>query len=58
MGERRRRRCIEPIDDWEQLELLCQWPERLTYEEIRPLVVSRWPTRRGNGSASRWTASR
>ena len=43
MGERRHRRCIEPIDDREQLELLCQWPERLTYEEIRPLVLSRSP---------------
>jgi transposase len=40
MGEvRRRRRRVEPTDDWEQLELLCRWPEQLAYEEVRPLVL-------------------
>lgn len=39
MGERKRRRRVEPTDDWEQLELLCRWPEQLAYEEIRPLVL-------------------
>jgi putative transposase len=39
MGTRGRRRRIEPTDEWEQLELLCQWPEQLVYEEIRPLVL-------------------
>lgn len=39
MGERKRRRRVEPTDDWEQLGLLCQWPEQLAYEEIRPLVL-------------------
>ena len=36
---RRRRRRVEPTDGWEQLELLCRWPEQLAYEEIRPLVL-------------------
>jgi len=36
-GHRRRR--VEPTDEWEQLELLCRWPEQLAYEEIRPLVL-------------------
>ncbi|MBA4117092.1 MAG: helix-turn-helix domain-containing protein, partial [Rubrobacter sp.] len=37
-GTRRRRR-VEPTDDWEQLALLCGWPEQLAYEQIRPLVL-------------------
>ena len=29
-----RRRCrVEPTDDWEQLQLLCKWPEQVRYEE-------------------------
>ena len=39
MGERKRRRRVEPTDDWEQLGLLCLWPEQRAYEEIRPLVL-------------------
>jgi putative transposase len=39
MSGRRRRRRVEPTDDWEQLELLCKWPEQVRYEEIRPLVL-------------------
>jgi putative transposase len=40
MGEaRRRRRRVEPTDEWEQLRLLCGWPEQLAYKEIRPLVL-------------------
>lgn len=36
MGEAgRRRRRVEPTDDWKQLKLLCLWPEQLAYEEIR-----------------------
>ena len=38
MGKARRNR-IEPTDDWEQLLLLCRWPEQAAYEEIRPLVL-------------------
>jgi transposase len=34
-----RRWRIEPTDDWEQLELLCLWPEQRDYELIRPLVL-------------------
>lgn len=39
MGEARRRRRVEPTDDWEQLELLCLWPEQRDYELIRPMVL-------------------
>ena len=39
MGERRRRSRVEPTDNWEQLALLCKWPEQLAYEEIRPLTL-------------------
>jgi hypothetical protein len=38
MGRRRRRR-VDPTDDWEQLELLCVWEEQREYERIRPLVL-------------------
>jgi len=38
MGRRKRRR-VEPTDDWEQLELLCVWDEQREYERIRPLVL-------------------
>jgi putative transposase len=34
-----RRRRVEPTDDWEQLKLLCVWPEQRDYELIRPLVL-------------------
>jgi len=36
---KRRRRRVEPTDDWEQLKLLCLWPEQLAYEEIRPTAL-------------------
>jgi hypothetical protein len=39
MSGRRRRRRVEPADDWKQLVLLCGWPEQVRYEEIRPLVL-------------------
>jgi putative transposase len=38
IGSGRRRR-VEPTDDWEQIELLCGWPEQRDYELIRPLVL-------------------
>jgi putative transposase len=38
-GKRRRRRRVEPTDDWEQLALLCAWDEQREYERIRPLVL-------------------
>ena len=28
-----------PTGEWEQLKLLCRWPEQLAYEEIRPTVL-------------------
>jgi putative transposase len=38
MGENDRRR-VEPTDEWEQIELLCEWPEQRDYELIRPLAL-------------------
>jgi putative transposase len=54
MGRTTRRRRVEPTDDWEQLALLCRWPEQLAYEEIRPLTlfgspVSERATETGSG---------
>ena len=34
-----RRQGIEPTDDWQQLQLLTQFPEQLTYELLRPVVL-------------------
>lgn len=39
MSPKRRKGRVEPPDDWEQLELLCAWPEQARYELIRPLVL-------------------
>src|SRR5215210_1795576 len=39
MGGRRRRERAEPAEEWEQLALLCRWPEQSAYEEIRPLTL-------------------
>ncbi|MDP9439080.1 MAG: helix-turn-helix domain-containing protein [Actinomycetota bacterium] len=39
----RRRRRIEPTDEWDQLQLLCAWPEQIAYEQIRPLVLFGMP---------------
>ena len=38
MGARKRRR-VEPTEDWGQLELLLDWPEQIEYERIRPVIV-------------------
>lgn len=38
MGARKRRR-VEPTEDWGQLKLLLNWPEQIEYERIRPVVV-------------------
>jgi hypothetical protein len=38
-GRRKRRRRVEPTDDWKQLKLLFGWPEQVRYEELRPLVL-------------------
>lgn len=34
-----RRRRIEPTEEWDELELLLEWPEQVEYERIRPPVV-------------------
>jgi len=39
MGSNRRQRRVEPSEDWEQIELLCAWPEQRDYELIRPSVL-------------------
>ena len=62
MGSNRRsRRRVEPTDEWEQIELLCAWPEQRTYELIRPLVLfgSPAPERSSEtGAASELTLQR
>src|SRR3954463_2719637 len=35
----RKRRRIEPTEDWPQLQLQFTWPEQVTYELIRPVVL-------------------
>jgi hypothetical protein len=39
MESSQRRRSVEPTDEWEQIELLCGWPEQRDYELIRPMVL-------------------
>jgi hypothetical protein len=39
MGSNRRRRRVEPTDDWEQSELVRRWPEQQDYELFRPLEL-------------------
>jgi hypothetical protein len=36
-------RRVEPTEDWEQIELLCGWPEQRDYELIRPMALFRVP---------------
>jgi hypothetical protein len=59
MGTRRRRRPVDPTDDWEQLELLCFW-EALGRHSIRSddegqtyRKVWRAPGRVGEGAGRR-----
>lgn len=54
MESKPRRRRVEPTDDWEQIELLCGWPEQRDYELIRPLVLFGGPA---NGRAEETGAS-
>lgn len=57
----RRRRRVEPTDDWEQLVLLARWPEQVRYELIRPVVLfgeSAAERARGTGAASERTLRR
>jgi hypothetical protein len=39
MGGRGRLRRVDHTVGWEQIELLCAWPEQARYESIRPLVL-------------------
>jgi hypothetical protein len=39
MTSRPLRRRVEPTAAWEQIALLCGWPEQREYELIRPLVL-------------------
>lgn len=39
MASEPRRRRVQSTDEWEQIELLCGWPEQGDYELIRPLVL-------------------
>ncbi len=39
MSARRRRRRVEPTEEWEGLLPLFEWPEQENYEVIRPLVL-------------------
>jgi hypothetical protein len=39
MESSQRSRRVEPTDEWEQIELLCGWPEQRDYELIRPMVL-------------------
>src|SRR5918997_5120543 len=58
-GPRRRR--VEPTVQWEQIELLCGWPEQRDYELIRPLVLFGGPAdarARETGEASSRTLRR
>ena len=38
MGRKRRRR-VDPTEEWERIELLCAWPKQRDYELIRPSVL-------------------
>ena len=57
----RGRRRVEPTDEWEQIELLCGWPEQRDYELIRPLVLFGSPAAgraKETGAASERTLQR
>jgi hypothetical protein len=61
MATDRRRRRAEPTDDWDQLELLCGWPEQRDYELIRPMVLFGSPASeraKETGAASERTLQR
>lgn len=61
MAANRRRRRVEPTDEWGQLELLCGWPEQRDYELIRPMVLfgsPAWERVEETGAASERTLQR
>jgi hypothetical protein len=54
---RTRRQRLEPTDDWQQLQVLSRFPEQLTYELLRPVVLfGHSPAERAR-STNRLTAS-
>jgi hypothetical protein len=60
MGKKGSRR-VESTEEWEQIELLCGWPEQRDYELIRPLVLFRSPAAQrasDTGAASERTLQR
>jgi hypothetical protein len=62
MGRNGRRLHIGSTNEWEQIELLCGWPEQKDYELIRPLVLFGGLTSEGaaeaTGAASERTLQR
>ena len=58
MESSQRRRRVEPTDEWEQVALLCRWPEQLAYEEIRPLTLFGASVARSAGSRAAGSARR
>ncbi len=58
MKSRPRRRRVEQTDEWEQIELLCGWPEQRDYELIRPLVLFGASATVGPGRLGRPPAAR
>jgi putative transposase len=38
----RKRPRIEPTEDWAQLQLHLAWPEQVSYDLIRPVVLFGW----------------
>jgi hypothetical protein len=52
---------VGSTDEWEQIELLCGWPEQRDYELIRPLVLFGGPASEpaeATGAASERTLQR
>jgi putative transposase len=52
MGRNGRRLHVGSTDEWEQIELLCGWPEQRDYELIRPLVLFGGRTSEGAAEAA------
>ena len=61
MGRNGRRLHVGSTEDWEQIELLCGWPEQRDYELIRPMVLFGGPASEraaeATGAASERTAA-
>jgi hypothetical protein len=53
MGRNGRRLHVGSTDEWEQIELLCSWPEQRDYELICPLVLFGGRTSERGGGGGR-----